>query len=90
MSAYCLFASLSHDTVPLKERRQKGDEVLWGIDDSKHRKLYTHKFVLEHIRQKKINVLFPETSKYFYGSVGRQKIFCRNNFLYRKSIKLAY
>ena len=32
------------------------------------------------IRQKKINVLFPETSKYFYGSVGRQRFFFRNNF----------
>ena len=27
------------------------------------------------IRPKKINVLFPETSKYFYGSVGRQNFF---------------
>ena len=37
--------------------------------------------------KKKINVLFPETSKYFYGSVGRQIFFFRNNFLYRKSMK---
>ena len=40
------------------------------------------------IRQKKINVFFPETSKYFYGSVGRQNFFFRNIFLYRKSMKI--
>ena len=27
------------------------------------------------LRPKKINVLFPETSKYFYGSVSRQLFF---------------
>ena len=40
------------------------------------------------LRPKKINVLFPKTSKYFYGSVGRQKNFFINNFLYRKSMKI--
>ena len=40
------------------------------------------------IRQKKINVLFPETSKYFYGSVGRQRFFLEIIFLYRKSMKI--
>ena len=48
-------------------------------------KMVKHQFCLG---QKKIYVLFPETSKYFYGSVGRQKKFYRNNFLYRKSMKI--
>ena len=35
------------------------------------------------IRQTKINVLFPETSQYFLGSVGREFFFFEN-FLCRK------
>ena len=36
----------------------------------------TIKLFMSHlIWPKKINVLFPETSKYFYGSVGRQIFF---------------
>ena len=32
----------------------------------------------------KINVLFPEMSQYFLGSVGREIFFWGENFLYRK------
>ena len=38
--------------------------------------------------KKKINALFPETSQYFLGSVGRQKTFFGQIFLYKKSIKI--
>ena len=43
---------------------------------------------LQNFRPKKINVLFPKTSQYFLGSVGRQIFFFAYNFLYRKSFKI--
>ena len=38
-----------------------------------------------HLRPKKITVSFPETSEYFLGSVGRQKIYFKNIFYIGKA-----
>ena len=43
---------------------------------------------INQVRPKKINVLFPETSEYFLGSVGRQIILFKEYFLHWKSMKI--
>ena len=44
-----------------------------------------YKLVSKNVRPKKINVLFPETSEYFLGLVGRQIFYFKIIFYIRKA-----